>query len=142
MSTGVNLAVRRRGLRRASPALRPWIGALVIPLFLGACGEQAKKNAPSKGKAAGQNLLLITLDTTRADRLGCYGYGEPTSPVLDRLARQGVLFERAITQAPLTQVAHTSMLTGLYPKEHGIHDNGAASLVASQPTLATAPGRL
>jgi arylsulfatase A-like enzyme len=66
------------------------------------------------------NVVLITLDTTRADRLSCYGYGESTSPNLDRLAERGVLFSRAIAQAAVTPVSHASILTGLNPYTHGL----------------------
>jgi arylsulfatase A-like enzyme len=83
------------------------------------------------------NVLLITLDTTRADRLGCYGHSKAKTPVLDRLARQGVLFERAYAPVPLTLPSHATMLTGLYPPEHGLHTNGQAALPESLPTLAT-----
>lgn len=83
------------------------------------------------------NVLLITLDTTRADRLGCYGYSLAKTPVLDRLARQGVLFERAYAPVPLTLPSHASMLTGLYPPEHGLRNNGQAALSQGLPTLAT-----
>lgn len=82
------------------------------------------------------NLLIVTLDTTRADRLGCYGYDPALTPVLDGLALQGVLFERAYATVPLTLPAHASMFTGLYPPEHGIHTNGKNKLAAELPTLA------
>ena len=83
------------------------------------------------------NVLMITLDTTRADRLGCYGYSLARTPVLDRLAQRGVLFERAYAPVPLTLPSHASMLTGLYPPEHGLRNNGGAALPAGLPTLAT-----
>ncbi len=83
------------------------------------------------------NVLLITLDTTRADRLGCYGYSLARTPVLDRLAREGVVFERAYAPVPLTLPSHASMLTGLYPPEHGLRNNGKAALPLGLPTLAT-----
>ncbi len=83
------------------------------------------------------NILLITLDTTRADRLGCYGYSLAKTPVLDRLAQQGVLFERAYAPVPLTLPSHASMLTGLYPPEHGLRNNGQAALPQGLSTLAT-----
>src|SRR6266446_6420022 len=82
------------------------------------------------------NLLLITLDTTRADRVGCYGYRRAKTPVLDGLAATGVLCERAYTVAPLTLPAHASLLTGLYPAEHGVRSNGRGRLDDSIPTLA------
>lgn len=82
------------------------------------------------------NVLLITLDTTRADRLGCYGYAPALTPTLDGLAAEGVLFERAYTPAPLTLPSHASMMTGLYPPEHGLITNGRGRLDNNIPTLA------
>jgi len=81
------------------------------------------------------NVLLITLDTTRADHLGCYGYEDALTPALDGLAKRGVLFERTYTSAPLTLPAHTSMFTGLYPLEHGLRTNGKHRLSGDIPTL-------
>lgn len=85
----------------------------------------------------GPHLLLITLDTTRADRLGCYGYDGARTPVLDALAAEGVLFEQASTVAPITQPAHASLFTGFYPKETGIRWNGQGRLPESFTTLAS-----
>jgi len=82
------------------------------------------------------NLLLITLDTTRADRLGCYGYDGALTPALDELAAGGVLFEQAFANVPLTLPSHTTLLTGLQPAEHGLRVNGANRLDSSIPTLA------
>ena len=70
------------------------------------------------------NVLLITLDTTRADHLGCYGYASARTPALDGLARGGVRFARVYCPAPLTLPSHCSILTGLYPLKHGVHNNG------------------
>lgn len=83
------------------------------------------------------NVLFITLDTTRADRLGCYGYARALTPALDRVANDGVLFERAYSPVPLTLPSHASMFTGLYPTEHGLTTNGRSQLDAAIPTLAT-----
>jgi arylsulfatase A-like enzyme/Flp pilus assembly protein TadD len=69
------------------------------------------------------NLLLVTLDTTRGDHLGCYGYASAHTPNLDALARSGIQFDEAITAAPLTLPSHTSILTGTYPVFHGVRDN-------------------
>ncbi len=83
------------------------------------------------------NILLISMDTLRADHLGSYGYSKPTSPSIDALAEQSVVFERAISQSAWTRPAHASMLTGLFPVEHGIVEmsrNGG--LDPSIPTLA------
>ncbi len=66
------------------------------------------------------NLLLISLDTLRADRLGAYGYPRATSPFLDSLAKRSVLFEHAVTAAPWTLPSHVTLLTGMYPSAHGV----------------------
>jgi len=82
------------------------------------------------------NLLLITLDTLRADRLGSYGYKPAATPALDRLAREGVRFADATSNAPLTAPAHGALFTGLYPARYGLRDNGSTALPADRPTLA------
>lgn len=82
------------------------------------------------------NLLIITLDTTRADRLGAYGYPSAQTPHLDRLAREGVLFEQATASAPMTLPAHSSLFTGRFPPAHGVRDNGGFYLEPEQLTLA------
>ncbi|MEX0725665.1 MAG: sulfatase-like hydrolase/transferase [Planctomycetaceae bacterium] len=83
------------------------------------------------------HIVLITLDTTRADRLGCYGYAPALTPALDALAKRGILFERTYTPVPLTVPAHASLMTGLYPPEHGVRLNGESRLNESVHTLAT-----
>jgi len=82
------------------------------------------------------NLLLITLDTTRADRIGAYGFPDVETPYLDRIAREGVLFEQAISAAPLTLPAHSTIFTSRFPPTHGVRDNGGFYLDESQVTLA------
>jgi len=69
------------------------------------------------------SVLLVTFDTTRADRVGAYGRDGARTPTLDRLARQGILFERAIAPTPITLPSHASILTGVYPTAHGVRDN-------------------
>ena len=83
-----------------------------------------------------QSVVIVTLDTTRADYLPMYGSGIVQTPAMDRLAREGVVFDRAESVAPLTLTAHTSLFTGLYPPRHGVRDNAAAPLTADHPTLA------
>jgi choline-sulfatase len=82
------------------------------------------------------NVLLITLDTTRADHLGAYGYPGVETPNIDALARRGVLFAQATSPAPLTLPAHSSILTGTYPTYHGVRVNGNTALSPSQTTIA------
>jgi arylsulfatase A-like enzyme/tetratricopeptide (TPR) repeat protein len=84
------------------------------------------------------NVVLITLDTTRADRLGSYGYAQARTPNLDALARGGVLFAQAASTSPLTQPAHSSIMTGMYPTHHGVRVNGNTALSQEQKTLAEA----
>src|SRR5262249_13217895 len=83
------------------------------------------------------NMLLITLDTTRADHLGAYGNVAAQTPTFDRLASEGVLFERAVSVAPITLPAHVSLLTGRYPFAHGVRNNGNFRVADDVPTLAT-----
>ncbi len=70
------------------------------------------------------SILVITLDTTRADHLGCYGYEGAETPTLDRLASEGTRYVRAYASAPLTIPAHATLFTGTYPPTHGVRDNG------------------
>ena len=82
------------------------------------------------------NLLVITLDTTRADYLGCYGRETARTPNLDRLAGQGCLFETCFTAVPLTTPSHSTIFTGTYPLVHGVRDNGLFVLPEEATTLA------
>ena len=82
------------------------------------------------------SVLLVTLDTTRADAIGVYGGPPGLTPSIDGLAREGITFGEARTVAPLTLPAHASMLTGLYPLRHGLRTNGLRPLPDSARTLA------
>lgn len=82
------------------------------------------------------NVLLISIDTLRADVVGAYGNRAGASPTLDALASEGVLFDRAYTVTPLTIPAHSSLFTGKYPPNHGVQDNGAHFLGGDELTLA------
>jgi arylsulfatase A-like enzyme/Flp pilus assembly protein TadD len=82
------------------------------------------------------NVLLVTLDTTRADHLGCYGARDALTPALDGLAARGTLFEHAYTASPMTLPAHATLMTGLEPPEHGLRVNGKSRLAPTIPTLA------
>lgn len=86
--------------------------------------------------ARGPSLLLITLDTTRADHLGKREQRSSLTPNLDALARRGTRYTNALTVSPLTLPAHCSLLTGLTPLGHGVRDNGVAILPQDIPTLA------
>jgi arylsulfatase A-like enzyme/Flp pilus assembly protein TadD len=80
--------------------------------------------------------VLVTIDTLRADRLGCYGSRDVATPNLDRLAREGAMAAEATVHVPLTRPSHASLLTGLLPAEHGLRDNVTPPLASSVPTLA------
>jgi arylsulfatase A-like enzyme/Flp pilus assembly protein TadD len=106
-----------------------------------ASAGSARPDDPGAGPPSSPaSLLLLTLDTTRADALGSYG-ARLASPALDGLAARGTRFARAITASPLTLPAHCSLLTGLDPPAHGVRDNGAAALPPALPTLATVLAR-
>jgi arylsulfatase A-like enzyme/tetratricopeptide (TPR) repeat protein len=85
---------------------------------------------------AGVNLLVVTIDTLRPDRLGAYGYASARTPNLDHLAAQGVLFEDVTAQVPLTLPSHASLFTGLVPPTHGVRDNTFFRLDEEAQTLA------
>jgi len=87
------------------------------------------------GRTGRYNVLLLTVDTLRADHLGCYGYSRASTPHMDHLAAEGVLFERAETAAPITLPAHASILTGTYPAFHGVRNNGTYRLGPRAETL-------
>jgi arylsulfatase A-like enzyme/tetratricopeptide (TPR) repeat protein len=104
---------------------------LAVTLGLGGC--RATSPPPVPGSL---NVVLVTLDTLRADRLGAYGFRGAATPRLDALAAEGVLFEQATAVAPLTLPSHASLMTGLLPPHHGVRDNGAFFLAAERTTLA------
>ena len=81
------------------------------------------------------NVVLITLDTTRADHLGAYGYQGGLTKAFDEFAKRGVIFDRAYAPTPLTLPSHATMLTGLYPPEHGLRMNGVGRLDNRIPLL-------
>lgn len=91
---------------------------------------------PDPGDLAGWNVLLVTIDTLRADRLGYTGWTAASTPALDELAASGVIFEDAVASAPVTLPAHATILTGLYPPAHGSLNNGRYPLPPDVPTLA------
>ena len=84
------------------------------------------------------DIVLITIDTLRADRIGAYGDTLAKTPNLDKLAQEGWLFTESHAVTPLTLPSHTSILTGLLPKEHGIRDNAGFSLDEKHVTIAEA----
>ena len=99
---------------------RPYAFALAIAAAV--CLATAACSKPHRNDAICEscNVVLISMDTVRADHLGTYGYGRPTSPNVDRLAEKAVVFENAISQSAWTLPGHGSMMTGLYPGRLGV----------------------
>ena len=93
-------------------------------------------NSPTPARAPIRNVVLISLDTTRADYLGCYGHTGSTTPNIDAVAAEGVLFENVVAPVPLTLPSHVSMLTGTSPPYHGVHDNLSMALRPDIQTIA------
>jgi arylsulfatase A-like enzyme/Flp pilus assembly protein TadD len=111
-------------------AFSPRVAFLWIACLLPSSGLSADvKHAP--------NVVVITIDTLRADHLGCYGYSKIRTPNIDALAADSARFERAYTPVPVTLPAHTAIFTGTYPTLSGMHDFSGNKLNPKQPTLAT-----
>jgi choline-sulfatase len=87
--------------------------------------------------ASAPDVVLVTIDTLRADHVGAYGYAAGETPTIDRLAREGVLVEDAVVQVPQTRPSHACLFTGRLPYEHGIRDNYSKPLAPGTPTIAS-----
>ena len=108
-------------------------GLLVCPvvLALAGCSTPSNPEPPTR-----PSILLVTIDTLRADRVGCYGNPAARTPSLDGLARDGVLFDEARSHVPLTAPSHATILTGVLPPRHGVRGNGPFRLRPDTPVLA------
>jgi len=126
-----------KGLERRL-SLKLWLGltAAAVVISAGLVYLMIFRGRNPVKREPGQNILLITLDTTRADRLGCYGYAKARTPNLDQLAKSGVRFENVYCQVPLTLPSHCSILTGTYPARHNVRNNGTYVLGPDSLTLA------
>jgi arylsulfatase A-like enzyme/Flp pilus assembly protein TadD len=111
------------------PAFRRLILILTVLTALCAAAQTPAKPA--------LNVVLITIDTLRADHVGCYGYKQIKTPNIDGLAADGARFDRAFAVVPVTLPSHSSMLTGTYPMLSGMHDFSGNKLSPLQPTLAS-----
>lgn len=127
--------------------IRRFIGLLLLVIagitvwFLSGPGEQEIQTRESEGEfvrseSEVRNVVLISIDTCRADHLGCYGYSRKTTPNIDAIAAEGILFNRAIAPVPITLPSHCSMLTGTIPPYHKVRDNNTYRLSSSNVTLA------
>jgi choline-sulfatase len=121
------MIVKRRH-RRGRPLVF-WM--LLATASIGACRH------PHSSRTRPPNLLLVTVDTVRADHVGAYGDRSAETPNLDRLAREGVRFDQADSAAPLTLPSHATILSGLLPPHHGLRNNGAGRFPADRETLGT-----
>jgi len=104
------------------------VGLISLTALFATCGSQSSQTTKP-------NIVLIVVDALRPDHLGCYGYHRPTSPSIDALAEEGIAFETVITQAPWTKGSFSSILTSLYPFQHGVLDWSAVMA----DTLVTLP---
>lgn len=114
-----------------------WLRVGVVCLSCLTAGLSGCSRSHPVHSGKGFNLLLVTMDTVRADHVGVYGYRTAETPTLDRLAKSGVRLADVSTPVPLTAPAHASILTGLLPPRHGVRNNGAERLAGTTPTLAT-----
>jgi choline-sulfatase len=116
----------RSDARSLTPCPEPVVSRTVaVPLLLGVVLlvlTQTLAASPPAARKSAVNVILITIDTVRADHVGCYGAKDIQTPTLDALARDGIVFERAISQVPLTWPSHAAILTGLYPFQNGVQD--------------------
>jgi len=109
------------------------LASALLIVALGGCSD-----SPDRLRFPGAPVVIVSIDTLRADHLPAYGYAKVETPNLDRLRKDAILFEHAYSHAPLTLPAHVSLLTGLLPFEHGVRDNLGYRLdAAAHPTLAT-----
>ena len=119
------MRVHRRVNRRVATVLGLALGAVALVLIAGSL----RRNPQTA-------IVIVTLDTTRADRLSPYGFMGVAMPGLERLAREGVLFNQAMSASPLTLPSHCTLFTGLLPPRHGVRDNADSPLAPSVTTMA------
>ncbi|MGB5549962.1 MAG: sulfatase-like hydrolase/transferase, partial [Thermoanaerobaculia bacterium] len=117
--------------------------AAVVAIFLSMRSERRRQERPNQDAKllssvapTELNVILITVDTLRADRLGAYGSQRVATPHMDKLAAEGILFSNAASTVPFTLPAHSSIMTGTYPPFHGVRENVGYVLGSSLPTLA------
>jgi arylsulfatase A-like enzyme len=130
LAAGLAVAFTRWFRKHEATALQfwhrtlPWVAALAVLALVGIQGGGWLRERTAIAKlrtapAGSPNILVIVVDTLRADHLSTHGYRRPTSPNLERIAQQGVLFENAFATSSWTLPSHVSLLTGRYPHEHG-----------------------
>jgi arylsulfatase A-like enzyme/Tfp pilus assembly protein PilF len=113
--------------------LNGWLSSLLLSLLL---AGHAAAAAPPPARKGPVNVILVTMDTLRADHVGCYGATQVKTPMLDALAHDGVVFEHAYSQVPLTWPSHAAILTGTYPFQNGVQDFTGQPLAPQFHTIA------
>ncbi len=108
-------------------------GAVAAIVYAVTGGSEGLKQALLRSNL---NVIVVTVDTCRADHIGCYGYEKAQTPVIDSLAESGVLFERAFAIQPITLPSHATIFTGAHPASHKVLDNGLFSLPEEAKTMA------
>ncbi|PYV08104.1 MAG: hypothetical protein DMG23_14410, partial [Acidobacteria bacterium] len=121
-------------MQNARPGLVVVAFAAAVVILGSSLPARSRPGRP--GPSPPPSVLLITIDTLRADHLGCYGYARIKTPTIDRLASEGVRFENAYAQVPITLPSHAAILTGTYPMLNGVRDFTSPGLAANVPTLA------
>ena len=111
--------------------------AIVLALAVAGAGCRRESPPAAADRFAGAPIILISIDTLRADHLPVYGYRGGSTPAIDRLAGGGIVFDDVYSQCPLTLPSHTSLLTGRLPLNHGVRDNIGYSVAADERTLAS-----
>jgi choline-sulfatase len=109
--------------------------AVAVLLAAAACGRGTGNAPPAVASGGVPSIVLVSIDTLRADHVGAYGAQTGATPSLDALAAEGVVFEGALSPVPVTLPAHASMFTGLLPHRHGVRDNGLYRLPTDVPVL-------
>lgn len=129
LATGTGTRAKRKAPLVGVVSVSVFVLALVVALVAGGLFWLRRPSRPT-------HIVLISIDTLRADHLGCYGYSKARTPEIDRLASESVVFDNAATATPLTLPAHSSLLTGLTPTHHGVVDNFGFRLDDTVTTLA------
>src|SRR6266496_5542781 len=124
---------RKAFVSRMTRSRAPLLWALLVAAASDAACSRAGRTAAA---VPPPSVLIVSIDTLRADRVGAYGSKLGATPNLDRLAARGAVFENAFTTAPLTLPAHASLFSGLWPFHHGARVNGADSIASDAPLLA------
>jgi arylsulfatase A-like enzyme len=125
--------LRRTSLPLCAPATTLRTAALLTAMLLATSGCGDRRDA---ARVPGRNVVLVTMDTTRPDRIGAYGRPDARTPALDRLARQGAIVEWAIADVPVTLPSHTTILTGVPAVGHGVRYNADFRVTDDAETLA------